>query len=99
MADSTSPEIAARRSRQDDALSKAVVSIARSGLFLDALAEYASAYERAETLPDEPGALIPIACAAHWAARNLVIAAADYHCAQMIFEAHSALIALDRQEA
>lgn len=99
MDDSTSSEIAARQSRQDAALDEAIVSVSRCDIFLDALSEYGTAYTRVDTLHGDETALLPIASVITWASRNLVIAAADFHCANMVFEAQKALIELENGEA
>jgi hypothetical protein len=99
MDDSTSSQIAARQSRQDAALDEAIVSASRCDLFLDALTEYGTAYSRVDTLHGDETALLPISSVVTWASRNLVIAAADYHCATMVFEAQKALIAVESEGA
>jgi hypothetical protein len=99
MADSTLNDIAARQSRRDEALDEAIVSITHCEIFRDALTEYLVSDIQVDSLSADESALLPIANTVSWAARKMVMAAADYHCAQMVFAAHEALLAVDGKEA
>lgn len=98
MADSTFlNDIAAVQSQRDDTLAKALRTIAENDIFCDALNEYILAGIEMDVLHDDQTALLPIASFVNWTARQMVIAAADHHCAKAVFIAHKALNADDTE--
>lgn len=99
MEDSTPTEIVKRQDRQRAALRKAIPSINDCGVFGCALDEYIVANTVARTADDHPGVLYPTASLIDQAARNMVSAAADYHCVRVLFAAQQALCDLDGEEA
>jgi hypothetical protein len=99
MEDSTPTEIAVRQDRQSVALRKAIPSINDCGVFGHALDEYIVANAVARTADDHPGVLYPTASLIDRAARNMVSAAADYHCVRVLFAAQQSLCDLDGEEA
>jgi hypothetical protein len=99
MADFTPTEIVKRHEKQRAALHKAIPSINDCGVFDHALDEYIAANAVARTADDDPGVLYPTASLIDRAARRLVAAAADYHCARVVFAAQKALLALESGEA
>ena len=99
MADSPLTDIAALQSRRDEALDEAIVSVTQCEIFCDALAEYLVSDIQVDSLSGDESALLPIANAVSWAARKMVMAAADYHCAQMVFAAHEALLGVEHSAA
>jgi hypothetical protein len=74
------------------------LSVAASDFFKDALIEYMNTSTLLDELDTAGSALRPAAGIVHHSACNLVIAAADYHCARRVFEAQKALLDLDQPE-
>ncbi len=99
MEDSTPAEIVTRQDRQRAALRRAIPSINDCGVFGHALDEYIDANAVARTADDHSGVLFPTASLVDQAARNMVSAVADYHCARVLFAAQQALCDLDCEEA
>lgn len=95
MEDSTPTQIVTRQARQGVALDKAIPSIMKCGVFSCALDEYLEATEVAHSADDDLGVLYPMASLIDQAARNMVAAAADYHCTRVLFAAQKAIIALE----
>src|SRR5947209_3775380 len=99
MEDSTLSETVARQAMQGMALNRAIPSIDDCEVFGKALTEYAVASALVHSADNDPGVLYPIAGLVDQAATNMVIAAADYHCACVLFAAQRALRELDCEEA
>jgi hypothetical protein len=97
--DSHPSEIAARQARQRAALDRAIPSVEECELFCDTLVECMVAAVCADSLRNDRSVLHPMAHRISRAARNMVVAAADYHYARAVFAAQQALDALDREEA
>jgi hypothetical protein len=99
MEDFTTSEIVSRQTRQREAIHKAIQSIDQCEIFCDALVEYAISGVRHDSLHTDDSVLYPAASVVNSAAWNVVIAAANYHCASAFFDAQQALCALDCKEA
>jgi hypothetical protein len=99
MEDSTPTERSERQARQRQALEDAIQSVSDCEIFDDTLIEYQVAGVLVDSMHDDETVLRPAAGLITWAARNMVVAAADYHCARIIFAAQKALLALEREEA
>lgn len=100
MADSTPTENLERQNRQAEALDNTITTVDGCELFGKALTEYhvASALIHA-TNNDDISVLRPAAGIIDRAAWNVVVAAADYHCACVVFGVVQALDAINREEA
>ncbi len=99
MDDSTPIDRSERQPLQRRALEDAIQSVSECEIFDDALIEYQVAVVLADSLHDDESVLLPAAGLITWAARNMVVAAADYHSVQILFAALKALLAVEREEA
>jgi hypothetical protein len=98
MDDSTLSETTKYYWRRDDVLSRYPLSVSACDLFGDALLEYMNTSTLIDELDTAGSDLTAAAGVVHMRAKNLVIAAADYHTARRVFEAQKALLELDRPE-
>lgn len=98
MDDSTSIEDPDLSTPQGEALNRALESVNECDIFCDALVEYMTAHSVLDSHDDNP-VLRPAAACISRAAYGMVISAADFHCAQVFYNAQRALIALESEGA